>query len=219
LCQAQGNDYEVVAHDTAIDAVEFRHAMLEARATVDQGQLACGADACSAGRPSSIATGSYTGTLGNCAPGEQFELPDENGVSTIARVSVEVDIDPARTEQSGSLYAEWIVAGAIVVTGDWTGALDCNTGELRATFQGAWGLPSGDRDAPLTGGDAWGDLALQPDAADASRLTGKMSFMSSSMWSTGAAGSPAMIPGAPAVPTGGGGGKCTGGTVMLAPQP
>jgi hypothetical protein len=168
----------VVATDTAIDGAEFGHAMLLAEAQIQADSLRCGdKGGCSFGGHEPIASGMYQGSIGHCAAGEQVEFPDEQGEPVLAMGLLDLTIDPDQPEQHGTLLFSWIVGGTIVGHAPVTGVLDCNTGELHATYTGAWGFGI-DGQSLVDGGPWWGDFTVAQKPGAPAQLEGTFNMRS-----------------------------------------
>lgn len=209
LCPAAESSYTVQVTDTEIATDEFKHDMLTAETTVKAQVLECSSDAGMCGLAALPSSGTYEGGLG-CAPGEQVELPTADGGTQLATLTLSLTLDPNQAEQSGTLSFTWVVAGAIAIEATFQGILDCDSGELHATFQGIWGLPL--NGALLESGKVWGDLTAVGVPSSPGLITGTLNYESSAGPGGGPdAGAPyptIEIPGVMMYQ--GGGGKCTG---------
>ena len=233
LCPADGADWSVVVTDTALTNSEFAHAMLTTRAILPPELLHCGQQmACTSGAVASIASGHYQGTVGGCTAGEQIELPDDHQQPALGQVTLDLQIDPMRTEQSGQLQGSWVVGGLITFKATVTAVLDCNTGVLHGTWSGQWGYALGDPSTQIDSGPSWGDLTLAPVANMQERLSGSFNMFSALPAGTTGVdlstipGLPASAgaPGAPAPDAGPApgltmGGRCTHGTIRIERTP
>jgi hypothetical protein len=139
------------------------------------------------GNDAVLTSGRYAGTF-YCADadgGVVAGLFGSDGGPITGSLWIDLTIDAATAQQTGTLYGQWVILGLITLKAPLQGTLDCARGEVRMTWtDGVWGLPGPadtDGSAPVTviqTGTLTGDLTASVVNGSPGKIAGSIDWLS-----------------------------------------